>query len=151
MVCSCLLKVLTLKTMKESTFQMEKERKLLPTRLVCPTPLALLPTPRISSHPPSPPPPPSPRRRGSGHQTHSPPLLTPPSTPRSFSHLPQLLLQPRLLLSHSLSWSAACRQSGGCRTRALTPVSSVSPGQRTAASSTDELDTSCPATCAPGS
>nr|XP_019964494.1 PREDICTED: E3 ubiquitin-protein ligase Mdm2 isoform X1 [Paralichthys olivaceus]XP_019964495.1 PREDICTED: E3 ubiquitin-protein ligase Mdm2 isoform X1 [Paralichthys olivaceus] len=115
---------------KESMFQMGKGRELLLCRSVSLTAPPPLPTPRISSPPPSPPPP------------------TPPRTPRSFSSRPSHV---HLLLLRSQSWSAACLRSGVCQSRASTPASSVSPGPRTAASSTDERDTSCPATSAPGS
>ncbi len=148
----CLLKVLTLMRMKESMFLMGKEQKLLSSHrrtrhslLVTPAPL--LPTPRTSSAPLSlHPPPPS---RISGLVTPSPP---PPVTPRSFSHLPlSIHLHLLFLLWQSLIWSAAYRRSGGFRTRAWTRVSFVSPGQRTVASFTVELDTWCPATSVPGS
>lgn len=135
----CPLKVLMLKRMKESMSQMGKERKLLSCHRACRTPPFLVRTPRTSSPPPSLPPP----SRSSGLPTPSPPPpATPPWTPRSFSHLPpQVLHLHSLLLPWSPSWSAACRQSGGCRTRVWTRASSVSPGRKTAASFTDERDT----------
>lgn len=130
-------------------FQMGKEQKLrhlLPNHSVCLTPPPRLPTLRISSCPPSLPP----LRRSSGLLSPSlpPPLLW---IRRSFSRHPQLLLLPHLILLSSPSWSALCLRSGGCRTRASTRVLFVSPGQRTAASSTDELDTWCLVTSVPGS
>lgn len=151
---------------KESMFQMGKEPKLPschnasvtpPSPLLTPPPRLL--TPRISSPSPSLPPPPPSLSRSSGLLTPSPlPPTPPPSTPRSFSRLPppiplqryhhRLHLSPiwsaacRLLFPPSLIWSAACRRSGVCRSHAWTRVSSVSPGRRTAASSTDGPDTS---------
>lgn len=147
----CPMKVLMLKKTKESMFQMGKEqklRRLLPYHSVCPTPPLQPPTLRISSCPPSLPPPP-PLRRSSGLLTPSP--LPPLSIHRSFSHHPQLFLLLHLILLSSPSLSAVCLRSGGCRTRASTHVLFVSPGQRTDASSTDELGTWCPVTSVPGS
>lgn len=138
-----------------STFRTGKDRRLLSCLSACRTPPSLLltpppplQTPRTSSQAPSRPPPA--RSRTSGLLTPSPP---PPSTPRSFSRLPPQIhhLLFLLLPPPPPSWSAACRRSGACRTRASTRVSSVSPGRRTAASCTDAPDTSCPATCARGS
>lgn len=134
-----LLQVLMGRRTTESTFPMAKGQKRRSCRSACQTPpcLPLTPppqpqTPRTSSPPLSRPPP----------LTPSPP---PPSTRRSSSRRnPCPHPPPR-------TWSAACRPSGACRSRASTRVSSASRGRRTAVSSTGGRDTSSPATCAPGS
>lgn len=114
-------------------FQMGKTLKRLHS--ACQTPRSLFLTPpRIFAHPRSH----RPRRRSS-----SLPLLTRRNPRRHPPPVTQPLPPP--------SWSAACQRSGGSPTLAWTRVSFVSPGRRTAASSMGELDTSFPATSAPGS
>lgn len=132
-----LLKVLILRKMKDLMFQMGKEQQLLLHHSVRLTAPPLLPTLRMSSHALICLPPPK-----SSSLCPLPPLIR-----RSFSHHPLW----RLLPLACLTWSAACLLSGGCRTRASTHVSSVSHGQRMAASSMDELATSCLVTPAPES
>lgn len=118
---------MTWRNMKEWTFQMEKEQKLLflhHSTSQTPTP-PQLPAPRISSAPLSPP----------------RPLTPPPLTPRSCSSCRtprRLSLQLQPPAPAFQSWSAARQQNGDSRTPVWTRVSSVSPGRRTAASSTDE-------------
>lgn len=129
-------------------FLMGREQKVHSRHSLCPTPLPLLPILRIWSHPPNLPPP----RRSFGNLNLSPLPPHRPLIPRSFFLLLLLLfLNLHLLPWWPLTWSAVCLQSGDCQTPALTHASYVSLGQRTAASSTDEQDTWCPATSAPGS
>lgn len=113
-------------------------------------------------------------RRHSAYQTPPSLLLTPPRIfaypPRNIAHRhsqrPHLRSSSLLLLTRRNShqhpppltqplppptWSVVCRQSGDCPSLAWTRVSFVSLGRRTAASFTGELDTSFPATSAPGS
>lgn len=130
----CFLKVLIWRT-RASMFLMGKTQRRPHCLSACQTPpsLLLIP-PRICAHPHSR----RPRARRSS-------LLL--STRRSSYRPPLLPSRP----AAPPSWSAACRRSGGCPSLAWTRVSYVSRGRRTAASFTEELDTSFPAMSAPGS